>query len=86
MLQKPSIGAIIGMLLRATRASIRPNSSQKDVEKTHVRDDSLLRGRGRPDGRERNFGAMPSSFKQANQPHTPLGSINHDACPNLSLE
>jgi hypothetical protein len=29
--------------------------SLKDVEKAHVRDDSLLRGRGRPEGRERNI-------------------------------
>ncbi len=29
-------------------------TSLKDVEKTHVRDDSLLRGRGRTVGRERN--------------------------------
>jgi hypothetical protein len=67
MLQNLSIGAIITdlcCLAQPVQAEFS-QSTPKDVEKAHVRDDSLLRGlAAQKAASAKSPGAMPSSFKK----------------------
>jgi hypothetical protein len=53
------------VLLAATRASAVFPTSLKDVEKTHVRDDSLFAAEVAQKAVSAILGAMPSSFNEA---------------------
>ena len=81
--------AIIAVLccMRQPAASAVFPTSLKDVEKTHVREDSLLRGRGRPEGRERNIWRNAAKLQRSKFNLTLYWDLtDHDACPHLSLE
>jgi hypothetical protein len=75
------------VLLAATRASAVFPTSLKDVEKAHVRDDSLFAAEVAQKAVSAILGAMPSSFNEAKPTSQLYWDLpNHDACSHLSLE